>query len=144
MINPKANGYAGDITPLEAWDTLKNDKNSLLVDVRSAAEWAYVGVVDLSRLDKETIFIEWKSFPEMLVNQNFVEQMEETCPDHETTIISLCRSGQRSIATSKALTKAGYKNSLNLLQGFEGDKNGDQHRSHIGGWKFCGLPWKQQ
>ena len=71
MINTKVNGYAGDITPLEAWDTLKNDKNSLLVDVRSAAEWAYVGVVDLSRLDKETIFIEWKSFPDMLVNQNF-------------------------------------------------------------------------
>ena len=143
MVNTKVDGYAGDITPMEAWDVLQNDKHSLLLDVRSAAEWAYVGIPDLSVISKETKLIEWKSFPQMLVNKNFVAQVREICSNRERTIISLCRSGQRSIATSKELTTAGYKNCLNLLQGFEGDKNTKNQRGQTGGWKFCGLPWKQ-
>ena len=143
MINMNVDGYAGNISPQEAWDVLKTDTKALLIDVRTAAEWSYVGIADLSSISKETILIEWQSFPQMLVNQNFVDQVRKVCANNETTIISLCRSGQRSISTSRALTAAGYNNCLNLLEGFEGDINDKKHRGQIGGWKFSGLPWKQ-
>ena len=143
MVNIKVDGYAGDISPLEAWDLLKTDAKALLIDVRTAAEWSYVGIADLSSISKEIVLIEWQSFPQMLVNQNFVSQVREVCANNETTIISLCRSGQRSISTSRTLTAAGYKNCLNLLEGFEGDINYKNQRGQIGGWKFSGLPWKQ-
>ena len=62
MVNTKIEGYAGDITSIEAWKILKNDKASLLIDVRSEAEWAYVGVTDLASINKEAATIEWKNF----------------------------------------------------------------------------------
>ena len=144
MVNTKVEDYAGDITSIEAWKILKNDKSSLLIDVRSKAEWAYVGVTDLESINKEAATIEWKNFPDMIINPNFVNQVKEICTSPEAIIFSLCRSGQRSISTSRALTEAGFKNCYNVLEGFEGDKDNKEHRGHIGGWKFYGLPWKQK
>jgi rhodanese-related sulfurtransferase len=143
MVNTKVVGYAGNITPTETWEILKSDQHSILIDVRSAAEWAYVGVTDLASIDKEAIAIEWKSFPDMEINSSFVDQVKKVCASPEIKIFSLCRSGQRSIATSLALTEAGFKNCYNVLEGFEGDKDNKEHRGYSGGWKFSGLPWKQ-
>jgi rhodanese-related sulfurtransferase len=143
MANTKVKGYAGDITPAETWKILQNNKRSILIDVRSTAEWAYVGVTDLSSIGKEAYTIEWKSFPDMLINSNFINQVKEICTNREIKILSLCRSGQRSISTSQALTDAGFKQCYNVLEGFEGDKDNAEHRGQSGGWKFHGLPWKQ-
>jgi rhodanese-related sulfurtransferase len=143
MVDTKVEGYAGNITPTETWKILKNDEYSILIDVRSAAEWAYVGVTDLASIDKEAITIEWKIFPDMTINPDFINQVKQVCASPEIKIFSLCRSGQRSIATSRVLTEAGFKNCYNVLEGFEGDKDIKKHRGYSGGWKFCGLPWKQ-
>ena len=143
MADKNTDGYAGDITPREAWKMLQIEENVILVDVRSAAEWTYVGVTDLSSLGAEAAAIEWKSFPHMEENKNFISQVKKICPNSNTIILSLCRSGQRSIASSQALTKSGYKQCYNVLEGFEGDIDSTQHRGNSGGWKFCGLPWKQ-
>jgi rhodanese-related sulfurtransferase len=143
MVDTKVEGYAGNITPTETWKILKNDEYSILIDVRSAAEWAYVGVTDLASIDKKAITIEWKIFPDMTINPDFINQVKQVCASPDIQIFSLCRSGQRSIATSRALTEAGFKNCYNVLEGFEGDKDSKEHRSYSGGWKFCGLPWKQ-
>jgi rhodanese-related sulfurtransferase len=143
MVNTKVKGYAGDLTPAETWKILQNNERSILIDVRSTAEWAYVGVTDLSSIGKEAYTIEWKSFPDMLINSNFINQVKEICTNREIKILSLCRSGQRSISTSQALTDAGFKQCYNVLEGFEGDKDSAEHRSQSGGWKFHGLPWKQ-
>ena len=40
--------YAGNISPKDAWELLKGDPKAQLVDVRTAAEWNFVGVPDLS------------------------------------------------------------------------------------------------
>ena len=144
MVNIEVEGYAGDISSIEAWEILKSDKTSILIDVRSQAEWAYVGVTDLASINKNAAMIEWKSFPDMTINPNFIKQVKEICTGPNVLIFSLCRSGQRSIATSRALTEAGFKNCYNVLEGFEGDKNNKEHRGQSGGWKFYGLPWKQQ
>ena len=143
MFNTKVKGYAGDVTPIETWKILESDDHSILIDVRSAAEWTYVGVADLSSIGKEVHSIEWKTFPNMSINSNFIDQVKEICINPEIKILSLCRSGQRSISTSRALTDAGFKQCYNVVEGFEGDKDNDEHRGQSGGWKFHGLPWKQ-
>lgn len=143
MKNINVEGYAGDISPIEAWDILRTHENSIMIDVRTSAEWNYVGMVDLSSLGKEVSQIEWKIFPNMTINPNFIEQVKKICTNTEVKIFSLCRSGQRSISTSKVLTRAGFKECYNVLEGFEGDKDDHGHRGHLGGWKFHDLPWKQ-
>jgi rhodanese-related sulfurtransferase len=145
VANMNVEGYAGDLTAEESWEVLKSEENAVLVDVRSAAEWSYVGITDLSSLGKETAAIEWKRFSGdgMVENPTFVEQVKAACPNPEAKVLSLCRSGVRSIATSKALTEAGFTQAYNVLEGFEGDKDTTEHRGQIGGWKFHGLPWKQ-
>ena len=143
MTNQKATGYAGDITPIEAWEILKSHHNSFLIDVRTAAEWAYVGIADLSELGKEAHTIEWKTYPNMLINPNFVALVGNICVNPRVKILSLCRSGQRSIESSRALTDVGFKECYNILEGFEGDKDNNEHRGQKNGWKFSGLPWKQ-
>ena len=44
--------YAGDITPEQAWTILRENPDAVLVDVRTDAEWRFVGVPDLSSLDR--------------------------------------------------------------------------------------------
>jgi len=141
--NAGADGYAGDITPQEAWDMLENDKDAVLVDVRTDAEWSYVGITDLSAIGKETQFIAWKVFPSMDVNPGFVAGVEAVSPNKDAPVLSICRSGVRSISSSKALTEAGFTKAYNVTEGFEGDKDPSDHRGSVGGWKVRGLPWRQ-
>lgn len=136
-------GYAGDVTPQEAWDMLEKDQDAVLVDVRTNAEWSYVGVTNLSALDKETHYIAWKIFPSMDVNPDFVTDVRAIAPNKNAPVLSICRSGVRSIASSRALTEAGYSKAYNVLEGFEGDPDKAEHRGATGGWKVRGLPWRQ-
>ena len=55
MSAHKSNGYEGDISVTDAYSMLERDKSAVLVDVRTKAEWSYVGVPDLSAIDKETL-----------------------------------------------------------------------------------------
>lgn len=138
-----ADGYAGDVTPKDAWDWLNEDENTVLVDCRTNAEWNYVGLPDLSGIGKNTVTIEWVNFPDGAVNASFVDQVKQAGIGPDRRVLFLCRSGVRSIAAAKALTEAGYDQAYNILEGFEGDKDDDAHRATIGGWKVAGLPWKQ-
>ena len=136
-------GYAGDVTPKTAWDILKTKDDSYLVDCRTTAEWNFVGVPDLSQLNKEAALLEWTRFPDGSPNPDFVNQVEQAIPDRDATILFLCRSGQRSIGAAAAMTEAGYPNCYNVLEGFEGNANCENHRSKSDGWQFAGLPWQQ-
>lgn len=146
MADENVEGYAGNLTPEEAWEIMKSEENAVLIDVRSGAEWAYVGMVDLSSLGKQDVKIEWKAFSNgvMAENPNFVAEVTAACPDKAAKVLSLCRSGVRSIATSKVLTEAGFAQAYNVLEGFEGDKDTQEHRGQTGGWKHRALPWKQK
>jgi rhodanese-related sulfurtransferase len=136
-------GYAGDKTAAEAWEILKNDPRAILVDVRTTAEWNFVGVPDLSILAKEITLVSWAVFPDMHVNLDFIKEVAETSEGPEAPIFFLCRSGVRSIAAAKAMTNAGHKASYNILGGFEGDKDVAGHRGVSSGWKAEGLDWIQ-
>ncbi len=138
-----SDGYAGDVTPEEAWKILENEKDSFLVDCRTAAEWSFVGVPDLSPIGKNAVFSEWVRFPGGVDNPNFIDEIKNQIKNQDSKILFLCRSGQRSIAAAIAITNEGYPNSYNILEGFEGDKDQNSHRGKSGGWKLSNLPWQQ-
>lgn len=136
-------GYAGDVTPKEAWELLEADPKAVLVDVRTRVEWMFVGVPELGSIGKQAVLNSWQVFPQMGVNPDFAEGLTEAGigPDH--SILFLCRSGGRSRAAAIAMTQVGFPACFNILDGFEGDPDEDRHRATVGGWKFVGLPWVQ-
>jgi rhodanese-related sulfurtransferase len=141
--------YAGDITPLEAWRLLSDNPHAVLVDVRTDAEWRFVGVPDLSSLGREVVYIEWNT-SDGTRNGNFLTDLQDQVPSAadgsdgsaERPVIFLCRSGNRSIGAAEVATGAGIAPSYNLLDGFEGQLDANGHRGETG-WRAIGLPWKQ-
>lgn len=137
-------GYAGDVSVQEAWRYLAEDARAVLIDVRSEAEWAFVGQPELSSLGKAPLSIAWQHFPGMTCNDGFVADVTARVTDRTAPLLFLCRSGARSRAAATALTAAGYEACYNVLGGFEGDLDADRHRGTHGGWKAGGLPWAQR
>jgi rhodanese-related sulfurtransferase len=134
--------YAGDITPEQAWKLLSENPEAVLVDVRTDAEWRFVGAPDLASLGREVVYIEWNSVDGKR-NENFVAELAKQVPAHtDRPVVFLCRSGNRSIGAAEAATEAGIAPSYNVLDGFEGHLDGDSHRGGSG-WRAIGLPWKQ-
>jgi len=140
-------GYGGDISASQAYELLQTDKSAILVDVRTKAEWTFVGAPDLSPLNKEPVFIEWQEYPSMQVNPQFGERLRTAIADHggdaSTPLLFLCRSGARSQAAAKAMTAAGQLRCLNIAGGFEGSHDASRKRGAVQGWKASGLPWAQ-
>lgn len=136
-------GYAGDVTVQEAWSMLENQPGAVLIDVRTNAEWNFVGLPDLSRLNKQTHTVSWVQFPDMSPNPNFIEGVKAAQATPDAPVLFLCRSGVRSIAAAIAATNAGFSKSYNILGGFEGDLDENRHRGSVGGWKVENLDWVQ-
>ncbi len=138
-----------EATASQAWEDLKSDPSSVLVDVRTIAEWDYVGVPDLESIDKEILKVEWMEFPEMTRNDFFAEELLSQLEDEEPTkIYFMCRSGRRSRNAARCVAeKQAGKNwktqCINISDGFEGDHDENHHRGTVNGWKVSGLPWKQ-
>ena len=131
---PKAAaGYAGDVSPELAWRWWQSGK-AVLVDIRSNAEREWVGFVP------DAPVVAWKQWPGMTINPDFDAQIRAVAGDKP--VVMLCRSGIRSIASAKRATELGLT-AYNILEGFEGDPDGVAHRSSRGGWRYRGLPWRQ-
>lgn len=136
--------YAGDLSPREAWDLLVADPTAQLIDVRSEAEWNFVGLPDLSSLNRTTLKIQWQHWPTSAINDGFVGEVRGvTQITKGTPILLLCRSGVRSLAAAKKLTEKGYTRAYNIAGGFEGPLDPGKHRGSLAGWKVEGLPWNQ-
>ena len=139
--------YAGDIGIAEAWDMLSATPAAQLVDVRTFAEWNFVGLPDLEKLGRRVHCIEWQMFPSMQTNPDFVadtlQAIEAAGGSRDTPVLFLCRSGARSRSAAIALTQGGFTKAFNVAGGFEGDLDGQRHRGLTNGWKAAGLPWKQ-
>ncbi len=135
--------YAGDLSVQDAWALLKSDPKARLVDVRTSAEWNFVGIPDLAELGRDVALVEWQALPAMQVNPAFVAEAEREAADKAAPVLFLCRSGARSRAAAIAMTRAGYAKAYNVAGGFEGDLDGERHRGRKNGWKASGLPWKQ-
>src|SRR3981081_3321813 len=138
-----AAGYAGDVAPATAWKILSERKDAVLIDVRTRAEWNYVGLPDLEKLAEKPALLAWQALPRIDAHPAFVAALSSAVPDKETPLLFLCRSGARSAAAAKAMTAAGYSTCFNVADGFEGPLDAQAKRGAAGGWKAAGLPWRQ-
>lgn len=137
----------GEVSPVGAWALLESDPKAQLVDVRTTAEWTFVGVPDLSTLGRQALMIAWSEFPSMARNGEFetqaASQLKAQGAGADTPIVFICRSGARSLAAAQAMAAKGYSRCFNLIGGFEGDLDGKRHRGQKNGWRHDGLPWMQ-
>jgi len=126
--------YAGDVSPQLAWQWVQAGE-AVLVDVRTDAEREWVGFVP------GAVPVAWKQWPGMALNPQFDDAIRQAAEGGRKLVL-LCRSGVRSIAAAKRATELGLL-AYNILEGFEGDPDAQAHRGGRGGWRFHGLPWRQ-
>ncbi|MFN0265329.1 rhodanese-like domain-containing protein [Tepidamorphus sp. 3E244] len=131
----------------EAYDALSADDGAVLIDVRTRAEWSFVGIADLSAMGKQPILMEWQQFPAMDVDAQFASrlaaELKNRGADEGTGLYFICRSGARSLNAARAMSAAGFSSCFNVSDGFEGDLDAERHRGRVSGWKAAGLPWVQ-
>ncbi|WP_149541094.1 rhodanese-like domain-containing protein [Siccirubricoccus phaeus] len=133
-----------DISPEETWAALRDQPEAALVDVRTDAEWNFVGLPELSGLGKQVVLIPWQLYPSMQVNGAFAEQLKKAGLTPDSRIYFICRSGARSLAAGQAAQAAGFPHAFNVADGFEGPADAEGHRGQVAGWKASGLPWRQR
>lgn len=127
--------YAGGVSPQEAWELFSTGQ-AQLVDVRTAEERKFVGLVP------ESLHVPWATGTSMTRNPRFTRELEAKV-GKDTPVLLLCRSGKRSVLAAEAATKAGFTHVFNILEGFEGEIDAQQHRGGSDGWRLRGLPWTQ-
>jgi rhodanese-related sulfurtransferase len=128
--------YGGALTPAEANEVWRSMPGARLVDVRTRAEWDYVGRIS------GAVEIELLTYPANRPNPTFVSELESKV-DKAAPVLFICRSGGRSHNAAMLATQAGYGAAYNVLEGFEGDRDAQGHRNTVGGWRAAGLPWTQ-
>ncbi len=133
-----------DVSPRATWQELAQDGQAVLVDVRTDAEWNFVGVPDLSDLGKQVVLIPWQLYPSMQVNGAFVEHLRRAGATPESKLFFICRSGARSLAAGQTAQQSGFPHAFNVADGFEGPVDAEGHRGTVAGWKADGLPWRQR
>lgn len=140
-------GYAGDVAARAAWDALRSDPATILIDVRTRAEWAYVGVPALAEIGKDVLLVSWDDFATGEVIPDFAGRLaavlDGKAVDKAAPLYFICRSGARSRKAAIAATAAGHPRCFNVELGFEGMLGPDRHRATAGSWKAEGLPWMQ-
>ena len=132
-----------NIHPRQVWEALQSNPDARLVDVRTDAEWNFVGIPDLSSVGQETVLIPWQVYPTMQVNGGFTEQLRRAGVAAEQQVYFICRSGVRSLSAARAAQAAGFSHVYNVADGFEGQLDRAGHRG-VGGWLAEGLPWRQK
>ncbi len=128
--------YSGALTPQEAFQLWKSIPGAQLVDVRTRAEWDWVGRIP------GAVEIELLSYPGNRPNPAFVQELQQKVAA-EAPVLFICRSGGRSHNAAMLAMQAGYTDSYNVLEGFEGDRDAQGQRNKVGGWRAAGLPWMQ-
>lgn len=127
--------FSGQVPPALAW-ALVAAEHAVLVDVRTAEERKFVGHVPGS------VHVPWATGTALTRNPRFVRELEAKVGKSQVALL-LCRSGKRSAEAAEAAAKAGFTQVFNVLEGFEGELDAQQHRGLVGGWRFHQLPWVQ-
>ena len=131
------------LNPQEAHEFLQNTPDALLVDIRSSMEYLFVGHPIGS------VHIAWIDEPNWEVNSNFVKEVTALCESRnqdqpmDVPLVLICRSGKRTLDAGDLLIAYGFSQVMHVDEGFEGDKDQNNHRGTLGGWRFRGLPWEQ-
>ena len=134
--------YKRNLLPKMAVERLQSNSQALFVDVRSKAEYKYVGYPENS------ILIPWIDDPDWEPNPGvFSDLVMQELDGREnllnTEIILICRSGFRSNEALKCLANKGFTQVSHVASGFEGDLDENDHRGNLNGWRHDGMPWSQ-
>ena len=147
LFKPKvANPNCAEVEPVEAWEILKNNKDSYLIDVRTNVETTFIGFPSLVSLSKEVIFVPWRHYPNMEVNEDFVSQVRNSSDsiNDNSSLFFLCKIGQRSLDAANEFASNGFTKCFNIIGGFEGRLDNNGQRANVEGWKKFNLPWEQR
>ena len=156
------------ILSIEAHDMLNTVPDTYLIDVRTRAEYQWVGhpisayLFPYMLMTKD--FGKWEEaygYRANVKNESFIGEISKVFKKSDNLLI-ICRDGERSELAANELVDAGFKNVYNVEDGFEGpefptfkDSNKDKfyrqlskrnkihgfrHRRHYG-WQWWGLPW---
>jgi len=140
-----------DISAEEAYDMLR-EGTAIMIDVRTPEEWAWVGHPGKNKagegeeIEPYVVNIAWEiekpgNAYKLIKNNLFLPHVAKLNLPYDTPIITICRSGGRSVAAATALEEAGYTNIYNTLKGFEGGSDPNGYRTNPEGWKNTGLPY---
>ena len=132
-----------NVAPAKVYAILLANPRARLVDVRTDAEWTYVGVPNLSKTGQDPVLIPWQLFPSGQVNDRFMDHLHAAGLSADAPVYFLCRSAVRSLAAAQLAQRHGFAQAHNIADGFEGPVNGHGHRGVVAGWKAAGLPWEQ-
>ena len=133
-----------NVAPAQVYAALLANPGARLVDVRTDAEWTYVGLPDLSATGQAPVLIPWQLFPSGQVNGQFMDQLHAAGIETDAPVYFLCRSAVRSAAAAQLAQAHGFTQAFNIADGFEGPVDGAGHRGLVSGWKAAGLPWGQR
>ena len=145
----QGSGRVDQVSPQQAYEALRETPDSALVDVRTEAELAFVGIPDPGAIGRPLATVEWVDFPAKHPNEDFAEDLKAAfggrLPGH---LYFICRSGARSLAAAQFVAELAQRegatvNCVNVAEGFEGDLDAEGHRGTRNGWKVAGLPWRQ-
>lgn len=136
-----------DVPVEEVWARLEKDPGSVLIDVRTRAEWTFVGLPDLDKIGKRVLTVEWQTSPDSKIDAGFPERLTKVLDaagaNKDSELFFICRSGARSRMAAEAIASVGYQRCRNVADGFEGPLDADRHRGQVAGWKASGLAWVQ-
>lgn len=137
-----------NMTPQQAYDLAATNPDVFILDVRTAEEWTWVGHPGKNKLGEGAV-LEGKvvNVPylkdiagTLVVNPSFLRDVKEIFEGNPNVVlITMCRSGQRSVSAAIALESAGYT-AANMLTGFEGSADSRGYRTK-NGWAINGLPY---
>jgi len=134
--------YKRNLLPKMAVDRLQNNPQALFVDVRSKAEYKYVGYPENSILIPWIDDPDWEPNPEAF-SDAVMQELDGRENLSDTEIILICRSGFRSNEALKCLENKGFTQVSHVASGFEGDLDENDHRGNLNGWRHDGMPWSQ-
>lgn len=137
-----------NITPQQAYELATSNPDVFILDVRTAEEWTWVGHPGKNKLG-EGAALEGKvaNVPYMkdiagslVVNPSFLSDIKGIFENNPNVVlITMCRSGQRSVSAAIALESVGYT-AANMLTGFEGSADSRGYRTK-NGWAINELPY---
>jgi rhodanese-related sulfurtransferase len=168
---PSGQVYAQEakkILSIEAYDMLNTVPDTYLIDVRTRAEYQFVGhpfkaylfpyMFMTDKFVKEDDKYSYQLGPK---NKTFVQEISKVFKKTDNLLI-MSRDGTRSALAAKDLKGADFEKIFDVIDGFEGpefptleDENrhkfyrqlakrnkiyGFEHRRHYG-WQWWGLPW---
>jgi rhodanese-related sulfurtransferase len=141
------------VTAKEAYEKWKAEPEKVkILDVRTPEEYLFVGHPAMAwKIPVATQCYQWdpekKQFP-LKPLLDFASRVSQVAKPGDT-IMAMCRSGGRSAIAVNFLAKAGFKHVYNIIDGMEGDANGDsesvaQAQPLKHGWKNSGCPWTKK